>query len=190
MPILEHEKHAAHYIQVNDFSPGIVQRVNKTGFSAIQGRNGQATVNTYRCLPLPSGGIAPGPQRTNAYTRTAPDTIGQVTGGYFHIVGIHCDGPVIESGVAGSDTCEAFVAYEWINNVAVKRHFLLEPLKLFHSTGNPTVDTVENTTSTQAPPGDTYRQCCFANYRADPAATLPTTPTYNPVVAYAWYSGG
>ncbi len=79
------------YMTINDFSPGIIQKLNSfslTGASPAQ--LGAARLeNTYRCVALPNGGLGPLPKRYYDYSRAA---IGNAATRY--VTGFNLMGPI------------------------------------------------------------------------------------------------
>lgn len=79
------------WFAIDDFSPGIVQRLNNFALTgASPAPIGAARLeNTYRCVALPGGGIGPLPKRFYDYSRTAIGNAAERT-----ITGFHAAGPI------------------------------------------------------------------------------------------------
>jgi hypothetical protein len=82
------------WINIEDFTPGIRQRVMKTsGDGSIQPLGAADPTATYRCIALPQGGIGPLPKKTYTYKPAMPEaTISRVWDYNYKINGFYVDG--------------------------------------------------------------------------------------------------
>jgi hypothetical protein len=173
------------YLDLTDFSPGIMQRMMRATTSAGQFPQGAAQeTNTYRCISLPGGGLGPLPKRNTAYSLTEQDTAGQATDdGYYHIVGFYPFGP-IQSGSPPGSPDELHIGVEWVKSATRKFRWLR--MRAFNGTN--TIDTIRSIDSTEPTPSTgLYWGMSFCTQRMHPTdVTLPG----NPVVATSWAAGG
>lgn len=176
------------WLILNDFSPGIHQRVMYQGGSNSPSQIfGAATENTWRCIALPSGGLGPLPKRDYTYdpSRSALDSIANVANGRYTISGFHVSGPILTNSANGQDNVEFHIAYEYLNTNTSKRRYQWQRHRMWEAT--PTIDSLKNITSTEATPSSTYRVSTMHNYRSDSSSA---TAVGLPQVVNGWYAGG
>lgn len=83
------------WIQINDFSKGIRQTVRVPTVNSSPQELGAADAKeTYRCIALPRGGLAPLPKRTNLYSVGEIYNIADTLDGEYIISGIHAGAPL------------------------------------------------------------------------------------------------
>lgn len=183
-------------IAISDFSPGIMQKLNRLGGDTAMFPLGAADkTNTYRCIALPGGGLGPLPQRTVSYSRSpaTPEAgaFASVFNGHVTISGAHMAGPIFAAGGAGFTRQELHIAYEWGFNVSgtqYTRKYTWERHRLWEAT--PGIDTIVGYASTAE--GGTItapqmRPTWFHTYRADASSQLAIGA---PLVVGGWYAGG
>lgn len=172
------------WVSLNDFTPGIRQRLLRhpnTISPTPPGVNGIATrENTFGCIALPEGGLAPLPRRTTAYSRAANLETSTPTNGYY-VSGLMLAGPIDSVGAA-TETSEMFVAYEY--TTASQKKYLLERVRLFEL-GNPRDTLVSKTAS--SPLTNTWRATQFATSRSNQDDT--GDPGW-PIIVSSWWRGG
>ncbi len=183
------------WLRIDDFSPGIMNKLNRLPGDTIAFPVGAASSNTFRCIALPGGGLGPLPKRTGNYTRTGglPEAgaIGSVYNRRITVSGAHMAGPIFANPAAGFTRQELHIAYEWGFNVSgtqYPRRYKWERHRLWE--GTPTVDAVQTYNSTDE--GGTItapqmRPTWFHTYRADASSA---TAIGAPLVAAGWYAGG
>lgn len=180
------------WINIDDFSPGIQQRVNFQGSSvAPSTKPGAATANTYRCITLADGGLGPLPKRSNTYSVASVDSLTNLYNNRFTISGFHVSGPVFVAPASGLDGVEFHIAYEYIyTNVSQGRKYKWQRHRFWEA--SPTIDSVKAISATDTTGGSgQMRPTWFHNYRADP--TVGVTAGLNPgdpIVGAAWFAGG
>lgn len=184
------------WLKINDFSPGIMQKLNRlSGDTASYPVGSADKTNTFRCIALPGGGLAPLPKQTGSYVRTGglPDTsvtIGKVYNNRFVISGAHLSGPIFETAIAGISAQELHIAYEYAMNITgtqYTRRYKWERHRLWEAT--PTVDSCVSFTTSDDSPMTTFqaRPTWFHTYRADASSA---TSIGAPLVVGGWYAGG
>lgn len=184
------------WLKLNDFSPGIMQKLNRLSGDTVSFPVGAAdATNTFRCIALPGGGLGPLPAQGATYARTGgnPDgsvTIGKIFNGRFTISGAHIAGPVFAAGATGFTKQELHIAYEWGANVSgtqYTRKYTWERHRLWEAT--PTVDTMVGYATSDDSPMTTFqaRPTWFHTYRADASSALNLGA---PLVVGGWYAGG
>lgn len=183
-------------IAITDFSPGIMQKLNRLGGDTAMYPLGAADqTNTFRCIALPGGGLGPMPQRTVTYARS-PQTpeagsFANVYNNRVTISGAHMAGPIFAAGGTGFTRQELHIAYEWgfkVSGTQFTRRYAWERHRLWEAT--PTVDSLVGYASTDE--GGTItapqmRPTWFHTYRADSASQLAIGA---PLVVAGWYAGG
>lgn len=185
-------------LTINDFSPGIMQRLNRLAGDTVAFPIGSAdATNTFRCIALPGGGLGPLPKQGTPYTRTGGNptalvTIGKIYNQRFTISGAHLAGPIFGGGnpQGGPTRQELHIAYEYGANVAgtqYTRKYQWERHRLWEAT--PTVDTIQAYSTTDDSPltAPQMRPTWFHTYRADASVA---TAIGAPLVVGGWYAGG
>lgn len=185
------------FLKINDFSPGIMQKLNRLSGDTMTYPVGAAdATNTFRCIALPGGGLGPLPKQGTSYTRTggnptATVTIGKIYNQRFTISGAHIAGPIFGSGDnLGFTKQELHIAYEYGANVSgtqYTRKYQWERHRLWEST--PTVDSLVGYATTDDSPLTTLqmRPTWFHTYRADNSSA---TAIGAPLVVAGWYAAG
>lgn len=173
------------YINLSDFTPGIQQRVNRTGATVSpHSKASAATLNTFRCIALPDGGLGPLPKQHATYTPPVPVAPGNSALGYLAVVGFHVAGNVYTSlGGSALTASEFHLGYEIVDTTVTKRKFVWDRHRMWENV--PTVTQLKSIVSTEPTPANNFRPLRFADHRADPL--LATNPGV-PVVAAAWYT--
>lgn len=128
---------ALQYITIDDFSPGIVQRVNSgvlTG--AAPGQIGAARADgTFRCVALPNGGLGPLPKRYYDYEHAAISADTKTMAG-FHLMGplttIEEDNPDLDEQDPDLHQVALFIAYGYTTGGT--KHEVIETLNLYKDT--------------------------------------------------------
>lgn len=179
------------WIRIADFSPGIQQRTMYTGAPTSPAQQqSAATMNTFRCVALPNGGLGPLPSVGQKYQPAVPDTHTSTNtySGYacvgFFVISFVDDG-------SHSTFMEWHIAYEWINNFGgAQRRFQWERHRVFGAGGfggPPVIDVLKRINSADPNTTGQFNRCWFAQTRMDP--TTATNPGI-PVVTAAWYAAG
>lgn len=171
------------YFTVEDFSPGIQQRVNRQGAAVSPSSTASAaTTNTFRCIALPGGGLGPLPRATSTYTPAVPASmpVGTSFNNAPNIVGFFIANPVYGT-VTGVSPSEFHIAYETVTS-ATTRRFVWERHRMWEA--SPTIDAIKTIASAEVSPVSNFRRCFYDSNRMD-----PSNPQNNgvPVVGAAWY---
>lgn len=171
------------YVTINDFSPGIQQRVNRTGATVAPSNRIAADVaNTYRCIALPGGGLGPLPINGQSYLPAPPALPSDSSLGAITVTGFFVAGNVYVTPVTGLTPSEFHFGYEWVNSTAHVRHFVWSRHRMWETT--PTITILKTINSTEVSPVNNFRRCWFMAGRADPSN--PLNPGV-PIVYAAWY---
>lgn len=172
------------YLTINDFSPGIFSSFGFAGKTTTAPLGAAQVTNTYRCQPLPGGGLGPMPKRYGAAGTVGfnalpqPDVEANYIG-YPYIVGLRATGPV--SPTAYDQGLETFddllVVFEYLYNNAgtPQRRQRVYRVKTF-DLGTKVLLSSQNS-AIGVIPLDAYWGCSFATTRihnTDPM--LPGTP--------------
>lgn len=170
------------YLNLNDFTPGIMQKSMRATTSAGSYPLGSAqSTNTHRCIALPGGGLGPLPKRNTAYTLTAPEGASATDDAKYHIVGFYSFGPV-SSGTPPAGPDELHIGVEYI--IGAVRKFRWYRMRIFD--GSNTLDTLKSINSAEASPPAIFWGMSFATQRMNPGAL--TSPGF-PVVVTSWEAG-
>lgn len=164
-----------------DFTPGIHSASQYVlGGSAIPAPLGAAQqTNTYRCIGLPRGGLAPMPRAAQSIALPDPtDTPGG--DGFFHVVGFFAFGPVGPDTPPTAYTDNLFVGVEYLH-ASPSRRFRYYRMDL-SSSGSPT-DLLATINSAVLTGTQQYQGMSFGATRIHP--TTITTPG-TPVVVTSW----
>src|SRR5689334_13528585 len=173
------------YFTVEDFTPGIQQKVNRQGSSVSPSSNpSAATTNTFRCISLPGGGLGPLPRLVSTYTPAVPASMpsGTSFNGAPNLVGFFIANPIYGT-ITGNSPSEGHFAYETVVS-GTTRKFAWERHRLWEA--SPTIDTLKAISSAEPSPANNFRGCFFDTNRMDPSN--PLNPGV-PVVGAAWYVG-
>lgn len=112
---------ALQWVTINDFSPGIYSKMRGFGSNATPAPLGAAQeTNTYRCICLPTGGLAPGPKKIADWTLPAPETNFNFVKNGYRLVGFYPLSPARVSATSGTSTYpdELVCVIEWITSAA------------------------------------------------------------------------
>lgn len=176
------------WVSLQDFTPGIWNRSERALGSlnagvAVPAPLGAAQeVNTYRCIALPGGGLAPLPKRIESFSLAAPEATAPNSG--YYVVGFYSYGEM-NVGIGGVSryTDQIFVAVAYQIGGTAEQRFRLYRQQIFAAAGPPyTTDTLrsENTGYTG---NNFFNTCWFMSSRMN--AADPTLPG-NPVVGIQW----
>lgn len=170
------------WVTLQDFSPGIQQRTNRTGASiSPHFVNGAATAEgTFRCVSLPSGGIGPFMGQTDVVTTTPPQSA-QTTGqGHFPIAGALTVPSVFGTTQAGNTAlaqASFLLALNWSS--PDDNRFQMRRIRMYD---HPAFDTIDNIT--QAGTGSLFVSSC--GMESTRASTVSVTTPGVPTTAYSW----
>lgn len=175
-----------------DFTPGIMHKVmGLAGQGSVQPLGAADAANTYRCIALPSGGLAPLPKRTFSLTRAGIEaSLADISGALYRISGFHVTGPILAAGANGPDNVEFHLAYEYLFSTAHNGTFDQRRWRWERTRGweaGLTVDSIASVNSAEATPAANFRRTSFADCRMHPT---DATQIGFPLVAAAWYAGG
>ena len=177
------------WVQLNDFRPGIYSKSYKVVAGlAVPAPLGAAQLSgTYSCIALPSGGLAPLPAVTAAFTVPLPDTDANATLGYFNVDGFTAFGPVGPGASPSGFVDDLFLGIEYLKTNS-HRIFNFYRIDLITGTDPFPVDTLLTVDSTQNPTAEQYQGMSFAVSRMNPTSPFLTPGT--PVVVTAWAPPG
>jgi hypothetical protein len=150
------------WIELRDFSPGIVQHLgwgrDATG-PAPGGRDGAARMEgTHRCIALPAGGLGPLPRRDYTLTKAESDPADDL---FYYTTAIVAQGPILKDANSvvdpmnrgwrpedprdpDSHNLDIHWSTEWISTTDGFRKSVWRRTKLYEA-GSPTVDLVSET---------------------------------------------
>ncbi|HXA31485.1 MAG TPA: hypothetical protein VNV87_04430 [Acidimicrobiales bacterium] len=174
---------------ITDFSPGIRSRSREVlAGHAIPAPLGSAQVtNTFRCISLPTGGLAPLPAIDKVFDLPLPVADAGTSLGYFNIDGFFAFGPVGPPAASASGIVDdLFVIIEYLDSAGTHRVATYYRIDLITIT--PTVDTLKSISSTQNPTAEQYRASSFTVDRMNPTSPYLTPGT--PVVVADWSPPG
>lgn len=173
------------WLEINDFRPGIQQRVvgsNKQGLPV-----GSCRDTTYGCCAAPNGALIPMAKRVDSYTPTPPGDFANVQANLYYVNGFHVTGPITGAPVASGSQSEFHIGWEWYSTSAPNPHreYRWERHQIF---ANPVlIDSIVSHTGGASPTADAVRGTFFEDVRMDDVDPLnPGTP----LVAAAWYEEG
>lgn len=176
------------WVRINDFSPGIRQRTEYIGGDVAPSgfTLGAATIDTFRCIAIPGGGLGPLPKKTVAYVPSSyPATPSAVSNDRITVVGFLAAGAVFDA-VGGTDLMEFHIGYEYKQDSDSTRQFRWQRHRMWEAT--PTIDTLVTDSSAESNPSwPSARPLMLHMTRAN--KSTPTSPG-SPVVVGAWYAGG
>lgn len=172
------------WLEINDFRPGIQQRLGDDALLAQGMPLGSATDRTYKCIANPNGSLGPLPRTTDFYSPDPPDDFADVLNDTYYINGFHVAGPLTGAAVGSGTQSEFHIGWEWFKETAPNPHreYRWERHQIF---ANPVVvDTIVSHTGGADPTTDAIRGTFFEDVRMDDVD--PLNPGV-PLVAGAWY---
>lgn len=179
------------WVEISDFRPGIIsaKRQSGTAGTAVPAPLGAAQLSgTFRCVALPSGGLAPLPKIQSTYSIPLPDTDANTKFGYFNVNGFTAFGPV-GPGPAG-DVDDFFLMIEYVLNAAPNNrtvtYYRVDPVS---GTDPYPSDQLQQLTSTQSQNNEQYIGTSFAISRMSNTGPNFTNPG-TPVVVANWAPPG
>lgn len=153
------------WININDFTPGIRDRVTAAGLAPLGSADG---AQTYDCIALPGGSLGPLPKQTATKTRAHAGILTPEDGS-LRISGFHVAGPVqanrYTSDYSGDDNVELHFAYEGVTSGSTHKWFWE---RVRHWAGT-TLDTIRDFTVTHdvswVKADQNYRPTSFVDHR-------------------------
>lgn len=174
------------YVDISDFSPGIMQRLMRAGSGGGPYPTGAAQVpGTHRCIALPAGGLGPLPKRNTPYVLNVPEGANATMDGQYHIVGFYTFGPIQSGSPPGSpDELHIGIEYRFMNGGTPERRFRWYRMRVFD--GSNTLDTLKSINSAVGVTNVCWGMS-FGTQRMNPTNVL--LPGY-PVVVTSWVDHG
>lgn len=177
------------YLEFTDFSPGIFSNNKLAGGVQVTSNNpamAQET-NTYRCLPLPTGGLGPAPRRKAEYSLTTLPN--PSTGRIYYVAGLGTWGRILPSpsSTFGVEELEVHVClyHQVVNGANFDLHLNWLRERLFDT--NRGTETITNKTVTNVAT-NSPRFAQFLKTRMNP--TTPASPGVPVMVLVATIGGG
>lgn len=178
---------------LDDFRPGIYSQsqYSLSGVGLPAGKGYAQPANTFRCIALPNGGLAPLPKRQP--TAPTPPVDGPADPNVltpFYIVGFHAYGPVLSTGAGSGSVDEVHVAIEYIYNNAGtnQRRLRWQRYRLFDNAGGWDAIIALNSAATGVGLPFQGHAMSFGDSRM--ATVSPYTAVGSPVVGTSWRAIG
>lgn len=182
------------WISITDFRAGIWSKEYKAAAAGLATPSppGAAQLsNTFACIALPSGGLAPLPKVTATYTVPLPDTDGNASLGYFNVDGFTAFGPVGPPAVNPSGNVDDFFfGIEYLKTGGANRVFTYYRVDPIVGSDPFPSDQLLQVTSTQNPTSEQYMGLSFAISRMYTSAGGTGLFPGTPVVVTAWAPPG
>ncbi len=168
------------WVSLSNFTPGIWNASGRgLGTTAVPAPLGAAQqTNTYRCVALPGGGLAPLPKMTKTWASTDPAST--YSSGPW-LTSMYAFGPTNASSAPSAYPDEIFLIVEWLDSTP-NRHARFYRLNAFAAVT--VTNTLASADSTTASPVNQFWGSAFGSSRMN--TTDPTLPGV-PVVVWDWY---
>lgn len=183
------------WLVLDDFSPGIQNKVLHTGQLAVPNKGGLGAAveeDTYRCIALPTGGLGPLPMRTFNYLASDFGSIPiSANIAKVNISGGQLSGPILDAvGLSGPTQAAFYIAFEYYQAGGVPNPQHKWKVYQFGLWDDPTLVTqIDSVDSVTVNPGTQIRGTWFTDYRTQLVEADESIAGY-PVIVYSWYEGG